>query len=73
LVEDDEAVRCVVQKAFENVGYQVFEAKTSNEGEAVALKNALSRVVTDVVMPNGSGTPMVERLLPEATDASGNS
>ena len=40
----------------------MFEAKDGNEGEAIALKNALSLVVTDVVMPNCSGPQMVERL-----------
>jgi two-component system cell cycle sensor histidine kinase/response regulator CckA len=62
LVEDDEALRRLTQKAFERFGYRVLVAKDGEEGDAIASQETLSLVVTDVVMPNCNGPQMVERI-----------
>jgi two-component system, cell cycle sensor histidine kinase and response regulator CckA len=64
VVDDEDAVRNIVQRILETDGYRVLPA--SNLSEALEIADHLDRpieaVVADVVMPNGSGLELVEQL-----------
>jgi CheY-like chemotaxis protein len=66
LVEDDEAVRQLVQRLLESQGYRVQIAMTG--ADALQLwesgQNAFDLVITDIVMPGGvSGRELAQRLI----------
>lgn len=64
LVEDDEAIKELLARVLRGKGYHVLEA--SNAGEALLLderhREAISLLVTDVVMPHLSGNELAQRL-----------
>lgn len=64
IVEDDDALRKVIIKILENLGYIIIEAH--NAGEALAICKTLDYqpdlVVTDVIMPGVSGDILVNQL-----------
>lgn len=64
LIEDDEAVRQVLQKILEAEGYRVVEASTGDEGLSVFLTDpSFDLILTDIVMPGQLlGTEMIERI-----------
>jgi PAS domain S-box-containing protein len=66
LVEDEEAVRCLVKETLENKGYEVLEAKGAHEALEVVdrHKEAIHLLLTDVVMPQISGTELAKLLAP---------
>ncbi len=65
LAEDDSAVRLLVSRTLEQLGYHVLSAP--NGGDALALAEGyhgeIHLIVTDVVMPGLSGRELVERLI----------
>jgi signal transduction histidine kinase len=65
VVEDEPGVRDLVQRALEPLGYTVFVARDPVEGyeRAAALGDELGLLITDVVMPRGSGPELARRLL----------
>jgi nitrogen-specific signal transduction histidine kinase len=64
LVEDDDAVRRLVRDVLARNGYAVYEAASGPEAVNVARPNAaaIQLVVSDVVMPEMSGTLLRRRL-----------
>jgi CheY-like chemotaxis protein len=64
LVEDEEHVRRVAQRMLETAGYTVLPAGTRAEAEALFAEHAaqIALLVTDVVMPEGSGKDLFLRL-----------
>jgi CheY-like chemotaxis protein len=64
VVEDDDLVRRFVRDVLERNGYAVFEAASGPEAVNVARPNAaaIQLVLTDVVMPEMSGTVLRRRL-----------
>jgi len=64
VVDDEDAVRNIVQRILEANGYRVLPA--SNLTDALEIVDRLAQpiraVIADVVMPNGSGLELVERL-----------
>jgi two-component system, cell cycle sensor histidine kinase and response regulator CckA len=65
LIEDDDSLRRLVRRMLERNGFAVLEASTHEAAEHLFLQNvdAIAAIVTDVVMPGGSGKELVERLL----------
>ncbi len=65
ILEDDDAVRHMAATVLKDAGYHVFEAKTV--GEAFTLfeghKDDLDLLFSDVVLPDGNGLSLVERIL----------
>jgi two-component system, cell cycle sensor histidine kinase and response regulator CckA len=64
LVEDDAALRDLVHEVLKNAGYTVQEAAGLEEAEAILTTGGLdvALVLTDVIMPGGSGREVGERL-----------
>jgi CheY-like chemotaxis protein len=64
LVEDNESVRAVARETLGRLGYRVLEAANGQEALEIAAGhgNAISVVVTDVVMPAMSGRELAQRL-----------
>ncbi len=63
LVEDDEDVRAIARRGLEKAGCRVCTAAGVEEALAVAATGPIHLLVTDVVMPGGSGQVLAERLL----------
>jgi CheY-like chemotaxis protein len=62
VVEDDISVRAVLVQALRKSGYDVSEARGLVDALAVARKCEPALVVTDVMMPGGSGLELVNEL-----------
>ncbi len=65
VVEDDEDVRAIARRGLEKAGCRVYAAAGVEEALAVAatIGGPIHLLVTDVVMPGGSGQVLAERLL----------
>ena len=71
VVEDDEAVRCMLAAILKRLGYRVVEAASGVEALVLWEKHhaEIRLVFTDTVMPGGiDGRELVARLLAEAPD-----
>jgi two-component system, cell cycle sensor histidine kinase and response regulator CckA len=63
LVEDEDMVRAVAERALTRAGYQVITATQGEEGlERYAAHETVDLVVSDVVMPTMDGPTMVRQL-----------
>ena len=64
LVEDDEAVRILVSRMLESLGYDVFVAASPDEafGRFDLHREDISVLLTDMVMPQAGGREFAERL-----------
>ncbi len=64
LVDDDPAIRKLMLGMLEGQGYKLLEARNGKEGVLIATeyKQPIQLLVTDVVMPHGSGFDMVRDL-----------
>jgi two-component system cell cycle sensor histidine kinase/response regulator CckA len=64
LVEDDELVRRLLRRSLAGLGYQVLEAGNGQDALAVlhACPSPIDLVLSDVVMPDLSGTELVGRV-----------
>ncbi|MCA8926141.1 MAG: response regulator [Planctomycetes bacterium] len=67
LVEDDASVRKVTERLLRGAGYDVLVADDMGHGLAVARAHpgALNALVSDIVMPGGSGVELARALLEE--------
>jgi two-component system cell cycle sensor histidine kinase/response regulator CckA len=64
LVEDEDVVRGAARRILRSSGYRVLEAFDPAEALRIAGRHRgqIDLVVTDVVMPNGGGPKLVEKL-----------
>ena len=64
VAEDDAAVRLLARLALQRSGYQVLEAGNSQEAIVVAQEyaNRIHLLLSDVIMPESAGAPLIERL-----------
>ena len=64
IVEDDAALRALAARVLESSGYKVLLARNGVEALALcaAYQGAIDLVASDVVMPEMSGRPLVEKL-----------
>jgi CheY-like chemotaxis protein len=64
VVEDEDAVRALVQEILADGGYRILEARNGAEGLEIARQHdgPIHLVVTDVMMPELSGPELVRRL-----------
>jgi CheY-like chemotaxis protein len=70
LVEDDEALRALVGRMLEKLGYEVLAASSGDQALDLCRNHAakIDLVLTDVIMPNLSGRQLVEQLRALRTD-----
>jgi CheY-like chemotaxis protein len=66
LVEDEAPVRGLARRCLEGFGYRVLEAGAAAEALTLATRHTgrIDLLLTDVVMPQGSGRELAERLGP---------
>ncbi len=65
VVEDDHAIRALVERALAKAGYRVLAAESAAEAMDVAAQHdgAIELLFTDVVMPEGNGPELAQQLL----------
>lgn len=68
VVDDDAAIRTVVSRALKQEGHRVTTAATVAEAERTLAGITTDVLITDVVLPDGNGLDMVERLLRDQPD-----
>jgi CheY-like chemotaxis protein len=61
LVEDHEAVRVLTQRVLREAGYTVLATGSFEEAAAVLARSEVELVLTDLVMPGGTGEQIAER------------
>ena len=62
LVEDEEAVRLLASTILDRAGYHVTAASNPRDAEALFHEQPIDVLVTDVVMPGGTGIELFQRL-----------
>jgi two-component system chemotaxis response regulator CheY len=62
IVDDVTAIRQIVTKVFQDVGYQVTEASRGDEAFELAKLKRVHLVITDVNMPGMSGLELIKAL-----------
>ena len=62
LVEDDDLVRDVTAEMLEEAGYEVLAAASAPDAERLAESANIDILITDIVMPGGSGVDLARRL-----------
>jgi two-component system chemotaxis response regulator CheY len=62
IVDDVTAIRQIVTKVFQDVGYQVTEASRGDEAFELAKLKRVHLVITDVNMPGMSGLDLIKAL-----------
>ena len=64
LVEDEESLKRLTARILENHGYEVIAAETAMEAVEIAARNGrtIHLLLTDLVMPELSGTALAERV-----------
>ena len=64
LTEDEAPVRILAQRCLEGMGYRVLAASRADEAQRIAEHHVgpIHLLLTDVVMPGGSGPELAERL-----------
>ena len=66
LVEDEEAVRVVLERSLSRKGYRVVEATNGREAlDVLAAGEAVHLMITDVVMPEVGGFELASRVARE--------
>jgi CheY-like chemotaxis protein len=65
LVEDEDGVRALARGILERAGFSVVEARSPAEAESVFASHEadVDVLVTDIVMPGGTGTQLYHRLI----------
>jgi hypothetical protein len=71
LVEDERIVRQLARRILSDEGYMVLDASDADDAVGLAERHAgsIDLVLTDVVMPNMSGTALAERLVSIGCDS----
>jgi len=64
VVDDDVRVRALIYTALERLGYRVLEAATPSGAleAATAQPNGIDLLLTDVVLPDGGGAAVIDRI-----------
>jgi DNA-binding response OmpR family regulator len=62
VIEDDNAVRCVISAALTAAGHEVLEASDGRAGLRVLGANKIDLVITDILMPDLDGVEFVRTM-----------
>jgi len=68
LVEDAARLRQAVQAGLESLGYRVLAAANAPEAVELQREQSVDLVITDIVMPGGSGIDLLKHLRAEAPE-----
>jgi DNA-binding NtrC family response regulator len=70
VVEDDEMVRCLVADTLDSAGYRVLDAGGPAEARKIAnsYRGKIHLLITDVVLPKGSGRDLAIQLTEKRRD-----
>ena len=71
LVEDEAALRGLLTTVLRRAGYQVIAAEHTNDAlvQAAAVRWPIHLIITDVMLPAGTGAQLAARLSAEGLDA----
>jgi PAS domain S-box-containing protein len=62
VMDDDDAVRGLLQQALSDAGYEVLSARDGQEGMRLVAKHPFDLVLTDLVMPDREGIETIREL-----------
>lgn len=62
VVDDEESIRDIMQRAIKNAGYACTVAETVKEALRILEENTIDVVITDIVMPGASGITLLEEV-----------
>lgn len=62
VVDDNEDIRVLLKRNLKQAGYEVEVASSGEEAFERISRNRFDAVVSDILMPNGSGTWLVEEV-----------
>jgi two-component system NtrC family response regulator len=68
VIDDDASVRRVLKLQLEEAGYEVHSARDSADAEAALSAAHPQLVITDLMMPGGSGLELLQRIRSEGLD-----
>jgi DNA-binding response OmpR family regulator len=62
IVDDEEDMRHLIQMYLENSGFECYQAANGEEAVKVYQEKALDLILLDIMMPNGSGFEVCEKI-----------
>src|SRR5688572_25249556 len=62
VIDDNSQLLNLVRTALERTGHKVLQALNANDGLAIAEKNPIDLVITDLAMPEKDGFSLIEEL-----------
>ncbi len=62
LVDDDDQIATIIQKALATFGYTVVRARNGREALAAYDRHSVQLVLTDLIMPDGEGMELIMAL-----------
>jgi CheY-like chemotaxis protein len=62
LVDDDDALRTMLKRLLNGIGYAVQEASNGEEAAVVCAQHQPDLVITDLIMPDGEGLELIKHL-----------
>lgn len=68
VIDDDDGIRLVMQKLFENGGHEVIAACDGQEGIDLYREQPIELVITDYQMPRKNGLEVLEELRAKKPD-----
>ncbi|MEM9971374.1 MAG: response regulator [Pseudomonadota bacterium] len=61
LAEDDDDMRCFLERALQRAGYDVYSARDGDEAYARLREEPFSLLLTDIVMPGMNGVELARK------------
>ncbi|HUB81698.1 MAG TPA: PAS domain S-box protein [Bryobacteraceae bacterium] len=62
VIDDDDAVRTLLQQTLADAGYEAFSARDGREGMRLVANHPFDLVLTDLIMPDQEGIETIRRL-----------
>ncbi len=62
IIDDEQSIRSLLAKILRLEGYEVFEAETASQGQAILAGEKISVVITDVKLPDANGVELVSAI-----------
>ena len=62
IVEDDHIIRSLIEKNFQELGYEVYTAKSAEEGFDIILQLHPEAIILDIMLPGMDGIALLKKL-----------